>query len=76
MTTDATGSSVTEEALASLQATADPRLRELLAGLVGHLHDFARETRLTQEEWEKAIAFLTATGCRAPPSPPCSAPST
>ncbi|MGI5429824.1 intradiol ring-cleavage dioxygenase [Streptomyces sp. CA-179760] len=62
MTTDATGTGVTEQALASLRATADPRLRELLTGLVRHLHDFARETRLTQEEWERAIAFLTATG--------------
>ncbi|OIK00932.1 6-chlorohydroxyquinol-1,2-dioxygenase [Streptomyces sp. MUSC 14] len=53
---------VTEEAVASLRATADPRLRELLGGLIRHLHDFVRETRLTQEEWERAIGFLTATG--------------
>jgi len=62
MTTDAIATGVTEEAVASLHATTDPRLRELLAGLIGHLHDFVRESRLTQEEWEKAIAFLTATG--------------
>ncbi|MER6489764.1 intradiol ring-cleavage dioxygenase [Streptomyces griseorubiginosus] len=62
MTTDTIGSSVTEEAVTSLRATADPRLRELLTGLIRHLHDFARETRLTQQEWEQAIAFLTATG--------------
>lgn len=57
-----TEEAITEEALASLRATADPRLRELLGGLIRHLHDFVRETRLTQEEWEKAIGFLTATG--------------
>ncbi|MEU3931057.1 dioxygenase [Streptomyces sp. NPDC029044] len=62
MTTDATGTGVTEQALAGLRGTADPRLGELLTGLVRHLHDFARETRLTQQEWERAIAFLTATG--------------
>ncbi|MFC8363516.1 intradiol ring-cleavage dioxygenase [Streptomyces griseorubiginosus] len=62
MTTDTIGSSVTEEAVTSLRATADPRLRELLTGLIRHLHDFARETRLTQQEWERAVAFLTATG--------------
>ncbi|MFF8938150.1 intradiol ring-cleavage dioxygenase [Streptomyces paradoxus] len=62
MTTDATGAGVTEQALDSLRGTADPRLGELLTGLVRHLHDFARETRLTQEEWERAITFLTATG--------------
>ncbi|PWI13993.1 6-chlorohydroxyquinol-1,2-dioxygenase [Streptomyces sp. Act143] len=57
MTTD-----VTDEAIRSLRDTADPRLRELLTALVRHLHDFARETRLTQEEWAAAIRFLTATG--------------
>ncbi|WP_449350295.1 intradiol ring-cleavage dioxygenase [Streptomyces shaanxiensis] len=62
MTTDAIGAGVTEEAVAGLRRTADPRLRELLTGLIGHLHDFVRESRLTQQEWEQAIAFLTATG--------------
>ncbi|MFF8673537.1 intradiol ring-cleavage dioxygenase [Streptomyces sp. NPDC015242] len=62
MTTDATGTGLTEQVVTGLRATADPRLRELLTALVRHLHDFARETRLTREEWERAIAFLTATG--------------
>ncbi|MEU1297474.1 dioxygenase [Streptomyces sp. NPDC005840] len=63
MTTDATGSStVTDEAVHSLDTTADPRLRELLTGLVRHLHAYVRETGLTQREWERAIGFLTATG--------------
>jgi len=57
MTTD-----VTDEAIDSLRDTADPRLRDLLTALVRHLHDLARETRLTQGEWEAAIRFLTATG--------------
>jgi protocatechuate 3,4-dioxygenase beta subunit len=46
----------------SFADTPDPRLRELLQKLVPHLHAFVRETRLTVEEWEKAIAFLTAVG--------------
>jgi len=62
MTTDATETTVTDEAVNSLAGTADPRLRELLSGLIRHLHGFARETRLTQAEWERAIGFLTATG--------------
>lgn len=62
MTIDASETAVTEEAVGSLSAGTDPRLRELLTGLIRHLHDFARETRLTQEEWERAIGFLTATG--------------
>ncbi|UXY18410.1 intradiol ring-cleavage dioxygenase [Streptomyces cynarae] len=64
MTIDSTAGqdTVTEEAVASIGATADPRLRELLTGLIRHVHAFVRETRLTQEEWEKAVGFLTATG--------------
>jgi hydroxyquinol 1,2-dioxygenase len=33
-----------------------------LEGLVGHLHAFAREARLTEPEWAAAIDFLTRTG--------------
>ncbi|MER7837034.1 intradiol ring-cleavage dioxygenase [Streptomyces sp. NPDC096040] len=57
-----TEDAVTTEAVDSLRGTDDPRLRELLAALIRHLHAFARETRLTQREWEAAVAFLTATG--------------
>ncbi|SED98428.1 dioxygenase [Streptomyces sp. Ag109_O5-10] len=59
MTTD---DAVTAEAVDSLRGTDDPRLRELLAALIRHLHAFTRETRLTRREWEAAIAFLTETG--------------
>ncbi|ANP50862.1 catechol 1,2-dioxygenase [Streptomyces griseochromogenes] len=60
--TEAAAADVTRQAVDSLRATADPRLRDLLTALVRHLHAFARETRLTQAEWERAIGFLTATG--------------
>ncbi|EWC47434.1 hypothetical protein DRE_00402 [Drechslerella stenobrocha 248] len=40
----------------------DTRLKFLLTSLVTHLHDFARETQLTTEEWMAAIQFLTAVG--------------
>ncbi|RPB09944.1 aromatic compound dioxygenase [Morchella conica CCBAS932] len=40
----------------------DKRLQFLMHSLVSHLHDFARETRLTTDEWMGAIHFLTATG--------------
>ena len=39
----------------------DPRLAEVMGCLVGHLHAFAKEVQLTQEEWEVAIDFLTRT---------------
>lgn len=40
----------------------DKRLMFIMERLVQHLHDFARETRLTTEEWEAGIQFLTETG--------------
>lgn len=46
----------------SFDGCADPRLEELMHALVGHLHAFLRETRLTEEEWTRAIEFLTAVG--------------
>ncbi|MET9085507.1 intradiol ring-cleavage dioxygenase [Streptomyces sp. NPDC004237] len=57
-----TEDAVTAEAVGSLGGTDDPRLRELLTSLIRHLHAFARETQLTQREWETAVEFLTATG--------------
>lgn len=39
-----------------------PRLAQVMAGLVKHLHAFAKDVHLTQEEWEYAIGFLTRTG--------------
>jgi hydroxyquinol 1,2-dioxygenase len=51
-----------EEVLASFADTPDARVRQLVEGLVTHLHDYAREVRLTEKEWEYAIDFLTRTG--------------
>lgn len=38
------------------------RLKYLLDRLVTHLHDFARETRLSTDEWMTALLFLTKAG--------------
>ena len=40
----------------------NPRLKEVLIALVTHLHDFAREVKLTEAEWMAGIEFMTATG--------------
>jgi hydroxyquinol 1,2-dioxygenase len=58
---------VTEDNITDLAAnrwgTGDnPRLAEVMSALVRHLHDFAREVELTEEEWMAAIQWLTATG--------------
>jgi hypothetical protein len=41
---------------------ADPRLKYVLERLVSHVHDFARETRLSFDEWMAGIRFLTEVG--------------
>jgi hydroxyquinol 1,2-dioxygenase len=51
-----------ERVLASFAGTPDPRTRELVEALSRHLHAFLRETRLTEEEWWRAIEFLTEVG--------------
>ena len=61
---DFTEDTATGAVEASFAGTPDPRLRELLGSLVRHLHGFVREVEPTFEEWEQAIAFLTATGQR------------
>lgn len=53
---------ITAAVLQSFATTPDDRLRFLLERLVHHLHELVIETRLTQEEWEAAVAFLTETG--------------
>lgn len=40
----------------------NPRLKEVLTALAVHLHDFAREVKLTEAEWLAGIQFLTRTG--------------
>jgi len=47
---------------ARMGAQTDPRLAEIMSSLVKHLHGFAKDVSLTQEEWDFAIGFLTRTG--------------
>ena len=47
---------------ASFDQTSDPRLRQVMTSLVRHLHAFVKDVELTEEEWARAIGFLTATG--------------
>ena len=54
--------SITDEVLRRFEACDNPRLKQLLNGLVRHLHDFVREEAITEAEWVYAIDFLTRTG--------------
>jgi hydroxyquinol 1,2-dioxygenase len=53
---------VTDRVLASFEGAPSARYREVMQALVRALHGFARDVRLTQEEWQEAIAFLTRCG--------------
>jgi catechol 1,2-dioxygenase len=54
--------SVTDKVLAAMHGAASRRLREMMAALVRHLHAFAREVCLTEEEFETGIDFLNRIG--------------
>jgi catechol 1,2-dioxygenase len=58
---------VTEQTLADaviarMDQVKDPRFKRIMASLVKHLHAFARDIELTEEEWFEGIKFLTAVG--------------
>lgn len=48
--------------LASFDACDNPRLKQIMQSLTTHLHDFIRDVRLTEQEWNQGIEFLTAVG--------------
>src|SRR5581483_10202593 len=53
---------VTNAVLDEYQRVKNPRLREILAALVRHLHEFAREVKLTEEEFHAAMAKIVEIG--------------
>ncbi len=53
---------VTKAVLSELERAPNPRLREVMSAFVRHLHDFAREVKLTEEEFQAAIAYIVALG--------------
>lgn len=58
-----TKDNITDVFMGYVSEETSPRMREIMGSLVQHLHDFARETKLTHEEWRAGIAFLE--GCAA-----------
>jgi hydroxyquinol 1,2-dioxygenase len=53
---------VTKAVLSEIQRAPNPRLRELMSAFVRHLHDFAREVKLTEEEFHAAMAYIVSLG--------------
>jgi catechol 1,2-dioxygenase len=53
---------VTPAVLEAYANIADPRMRELVAALIRHLHRFVREVRLTEQEFQEAAHIVARLG--------------
>ena len=53
---------VTPAVLEAIGRSPDPRFREIMSALVRHLHDFCREVKLTEREFEQAVGYVVALG--------------
>ncbi|MGY2372999.1 intradiol ring-cleavage dioxygenase [Pseudomonas sp. SDO524_S393] len=53
---------ITQQAVDSFNDAPDARFKQVMQSLVRHLHAFASEVELTEQEWFEAIGFLTETG--------------
>lgn len=53
---------ITREVLERFAQTPEPRLREIMLSLIGHLHAFVKEVNLSEAEWFQAIEVLTQAG--------------
>jgi hydroxyquinol 1,2-dioxygenase len=53
---------VTAAVLSELERAADPRFREVMTAFVRHMHDFAREVRLTEDELRTAAGYVVQLG--------------
>lgn len=53
---------VTPFVLGAMDGADDARLKEIMTSAVRHLHAFIRETRPTEQEYERALAWINAIG--------------
>src|SRR5215468_2819218 len=53
---------VTKAVLSELERAPNARFKEIMSAFVRHLHEFAREVKLTEEEFQAATAYIVALG--------------
>ncbi len=53
---------LTDRVLASFGESTSPRFLEVMRSLVAHVHAFATDVQLTEDEWMTAVEFLTRVG--------------
>src|SRR5215472_10399653 len=63
-----TPENITDAVIGQMATTPDPRLKQIMAAAVKHLHAFAREVNLTPAEWFKGIEFMTLVGQACTPA--------
>jgi hydroxyquinol 1,2-dioxygenase len=61
-TRNLTDEDLTQAVLSSFGNCISERFQEIMQSLVAHLHSFATDVELTEEEWFAGIDFLTRTG--------------
>src|SRR3954470_5123202 len=59
---------VTRAVLAASEGAADPRFRRILQSAVRHLHDFVRDTELTEAEFRQICGVIARLGQLTTPS--------
>ena len=52
----------TQNVINAMGPKTSPRMREVMAVLFRHVHDFAREVDLTTDEWMAGVKFLNSVG--------------
>ena len=57
-TSNETEKAILADVRARFETTENPRIRQLILGLIDHLHAFVREQKVTWSEWEYFMGFL------------------
>lgn len=52
----------TNQVVEGMGPKTSPRNREVLGALIRHIHDFARETELTIDEWMAGVKYVNSLG--------------
>jgi catechol 1,2-dioxygenase len=55
-------SDLTAAVLREIERAPNPRFREIMSAAVRHLHDFVRETKLTEAEFQQACSYIATLG--------------
>lgn len=53
---------ISQAVLSELERSSNPRFREIMSAAVRHLHDFVRETKLTEAEFQQACSYIATLG--------------